>query len=611
MRKSLLIAGLIALAAATAAMATPADILSANHAAMGGDAWNGKVTLTLHYSYSGQGLTGTTSSVEDLVRGAFVDSYDIPPEKGATGYDGTKAWEKEPSGTVTDQAGGDVIPLAITEAYQDANSWWRSDRAGAQIVSDRRNTVNGVNYDVLTVTPSGGSALEAWFDSKTHLLARTAEQNGTQTITTSYSDYRPVDGVMIAKRLVVDDGSHHLQTYTLTSARFSAVQTLSAYQRPPEQLHDFAIAGGAHETTVPFHLWNDHIYADVSVNGSKPMTFIFDTGGHSILTPATAKALGVKANGNLSATGGGDNIVSSGEATVKSLTVGGATITGQPVTTLNFYPPGTEGVHARGMIGYEFFARFITRFDYGKHTITFIDKRYFDPKTAGTPVRMRLYHQFPEILGSYDGIPGRFGIDTGSRMTLLLNNAWATRNGFPKLGIKTVAAQTGWGVGGPTHSVVFKGGTLKLGDVVIEHPLTMVSTDKHGSGVAESFPSNVGGRVLKRFVVTFDYDNSTMYLKQIKGHVEDLDTFDRAGMWINAQDDGFKVLSVSKGGPADQAGLRKGDVIAAADGKAASRIHLYDMRRELRELAPGTVVDFTVKTAKGTRHVRVTLRELI
>lgn len=158
---------------------------------------------------------------------------------------------------------------------------------------------------------------------------------------------------------------------------------------------------------------------------------------------------------------------------------------------------------------------------------------------------------------------------------------------------------------------MFKGGTLKLGDVVIEHPLTMVSTDKHGSGVAESFPSNVGGGVLKRFVVTFDYDHSTMYLRPITGHVEDLDTLDMAGMWINAQGGGFKVLGVSRGGPADQAGLHQGDVIVAADGKPASRIHLYDMRRNLRDRAPGTVVNFTVRTANGTHDVRVTLRELI
>ena len=82
----------------------------------------------------------------------------------------------------------------------------------------------------------------------------------------------------------------------------------------------------------------------------------------------------------------------------------------------------------------------------------------------------------------------------------------------------------------------------------------MVSTDKGGAGAVESFPSNVGGGVLKRFVVTFDYDNSTMYLKPIKGHVEDLDTFDKSGMWINAVPEGFKVIEITKGGPARSGG---------------------------------------------------------
>jgi hypothetical protein len=601
--------GLLAIGPALAA--TPDEILSANKAAMGGGAWDNRVTLKVDYAYSGQGLIGTTSSLEDLKRGAFVDSYNIPPTAGASGWDGEKAWEKEPSGTVTDQSGGDVIPLAITEAYQDQNLWWQPDRGGAQIVSAGQKTDGGATYDALTVTPKNGKPFEAWFDPHSRLLYRTIEENGTQTITTTYSDYAPVDGVAMAKKLVVDDGSHNLQTFTFNSAKFSEALPAGDYRRPAENLHDFSIAGGAHETTVPFHLWNNHIYADVSVNGSKPMTFIFDTGGHSILAPATAKALGVEAKGNLSSTGGGDNIATSGEAMVKSLTVGGATITDQPVTTVDTAPAGTEGANEKGMIGYEFFARFITRFDYGKHTITFLDKKYFDPKTAGIPVPMRLYHQFPEILGSYDGVPGRFGIDTGSRMPLLLNKVWAAKNGLPKPGTKTIEAQTGWGVGGPTHSVVFRGGTLKLGNVTIEHPLTMVSTDKGGAGAVESFPSNVGGGVLKRFAVTFDYDNSTMYLKPIKGHIEDVDTFDKSGMWINAVPEGFKVIEITKGGPAQAAGLQKDDIITAVDAKPAADMSLPAMRERLRNDRSGKVVKFTVKRSSETKQISVTLTDMI
>jgi hypothetical protein len=596
-------------------IATPAlaagtdDILNANKAAMG--TWDGKVTLKVDYAYSGQGLTGTNSSLEDLQRGAFVDSYDIPPTAGASGYDGANAWEKDPSGTVTDQAGGDVVPLAITEAYQDQNLWWRADRGGAAVESLGQKTDGGKSYDVLKITPKGGTALEAWFDPVTHLLFRTVEMNSIQTITTDYSDYAAVDGAMIAKKQVIDDGSHNLQTLTLTSAKFSPALPISAYRKPAENLHDFSIAGGAHETTVPFHLWNNHIYADVSVNGSKPMTFIFDTGGHSIVTPETAKALNIGAKGNQTSGGGGDQLVTSGVTTLKSIRVGKAVITNQSASVLEFDPPGTEGADEKGMVGYEFFARFITRFDYGHHTITFIDKTYFNPKDAGTPVPMRLYHQFPEILGTYDGIPGRFGIDTGSRMALLLNKAWAAKNGIPKPGTPTIEAQTGWGVGGPTRSVVFKGGTLTLGPVTIEHPLTMVSTDKGGAGSVEAFPSNVGGGVLKRFVVTFDYDHSIMYLKPITGPVADLDTFDKSGMWINGAPEGFKIIDITKGGPAEAAGLQKDDLITAIDGKPATGMNLPDLREHWRTAPAGTAVKLTVKRGTDTKDVSVTLKDLI
>jgi len=599
----------------TTCIATPVfaagtdGILAANKTAMGD--WEGKTTLKIEYAYSGQGLTGTSSSLEDLQRGAFVDAYDIPPQAGSTGWDGTKAWEKEPSGTVTDQAGGDVIPLAITEAYQDRNLWWQPDHGGAQIVSAGQKTDGGNSYDVLTVTPKDGKPLEAWFDPKTHLLYRTIELNSIQTLTTTYSDYAPVDGAMIAKKLVIDDGSGNLQTLTLTRAKFSEALPISAYQKPVENLHDFSIAGGAHEATVPFHLWNNHVYADVSVNGSKPMTFILDTGGHSILTPETAKALGVGAKGNVTSGGAGDQLATSGVSTVKSFTLGAATLTDQPITVGEFSTPGVEGVNEAGMIGYEFFSRFVTRFDYGKHTVTFIDKRYFDPKSAGTPVPMRLYHQFPEILGTYNGIPGRFGIDTGSRMALLLNKTWAEKNDIRASVDHGVEATMGWGVGGPSRGFVFKGGTLKLGDVTIANPLTMISTDKGGAGAAEAFPNNVGGGILKRYAVTFDYDHATMYLKPVKGPVEDLDTFDRSGMWINAVPEGIKVFDITAGGPAEAAGLRKGDIIVGIDGKIATGMNLPELREKLRNDAPATVVKFTVKRGGETKDVSVTLKDLI
>jgi len=68
---------------------------------------------------------------------------------------------------------------------------------------------------------------------------------------------------------------------------------------------------------------------------------------------------------------------------------------------------------------------------------------------------------------------------------------------------------------------------------------------------------------------------------------------------------------VSSGSPAAQAGLAAGDVIETVDGKAVSSIHLYDLRRRLRDEPPGTKVALTVERNGHPREVTLVLRDLI
>jgi S1-C subfamily serine protease len=82
-------------------------------------------------------------------------------------------------------------------------------------------------------------------------------------------------------------------------------------------------------------------------------------------------------------------------------------------------------------------------------------------------------------------------------------------------------------------------------------------------------------------------------------------------MWINGADQGFKIVDVGKGTPADVAGLRAGDVITAVDGKPVKAIHLYDLRKRLRNDAVGTTVTMTVSRDGQTRTAKLTLRDLL
>jgi S1-C subfamily serine protease len=136
----------------------------------------------------------------------------------------------------------------------------------------------------------------------------------------------------------------------------------------------------------------------------------------------------------------------------------------------------------------------------------------------------------------------------------------------------------------------------------------MLTTDTGGSSAEEDLAGNIGGGTLKRFVVTFDYERSVMYLKPVKGAVADLDTFDRAGMWFNRDAQGFKVVDVTAGTPAAEAGIAKNDIITAVDGKPASSFDLPSLRQRLRNDAPGTAVTFAVR---GKGDVKVILRDLI
>jgi hypothetical protein len=221
MRKTFFVAAFAAtIAYSTLAFAAPTagEILDAYKTAAGGSAWDNKITMSALLTLSGFGLTGTGHNIVDLKNGRSETDYQMGPAGGANGFDGTSAWEKDMSGTVTLQQGGDAQVLAINDAYRISSKWGRPDRGGAEIANDGEKTENGATYDVLTITPKGGKPFDAWFDAKTHLLAKTVEKQGSQTVTTTMSDYRPLDGALVFYKLVTDTGvgEKYLQTAIVT-----------------------------------------------------------------------------------------------------------------------------------------------------------------------------------------------------------------------------------------------------------------------------------------------------------------------------------------------------------------------------------------------------------
>jgi S1-C subfamily serine protease len=147
--------------------------------------------------------------------------------------------------------------------------------------------------------------------------------------------------------------------------------------------------------------------------------------------------------------------------------------------------------------------------------------------------------------------------------------------------------------------------------VKVAGPTAGLSEDKGGSFSDPNFEGNVGGGLLKRFTVTFDYANQVMYLKPIVPPPADAGRFDRSGMWINAGKAGYDVTDVSPGGPAAEAGIAVGDIITAIDGGPVVMEGLSDARIALRARPAGTKVEIAVTRGAEKKVMTLVLRDQI
>src|SRR4029078_10342244 len=76
---------------------------------------------------------------------------------------------------------------------------------------------------------------------------------------------------------------------------------------------------------------------------------------------------------------------------------------------------------------------------------------------------------------------------------------------------RTVTA--GYGAGGPSRVLLARAAKLTLGSVEVHAPVAAFVTDAKGAAQAARTAGNIGGDLLKRFTVTLDYAQQTLWLQ--------------------------------------------------------------------------------------------------
>ena len=353
----------------------------------------------------------------------------------------------------------------------------------------------------------------------------------------------------------------------------------AAGQSGPDQAPQFP--DNAAFIRLPMSIRANGPFVEVKANGHGPFLFEVDTGSMtSPLASELAKEMGLSP---------------SASGRMVEITLAGRFSVSIPSDFASFgglWP--LIGRRIYGDIGYGVLKHFVAEFDYQGGSLTLYDPKRYHYSGKGEVFSASLEMGYdPQIEGKLmvagqPEIPVRFTLDTGAGGTVVSAPIVKAHNLF-----KVVAAKVpnpGKPMVDGVDGRVFETTTarvdgIKLGKLIIDHPLVALSADTDGPFAGESIGVNLGGNILRRFKLTVDYPHNRVILEP-NSQFHDPFPADASGLVLEAAGPQFKrilVHGVVPGSPAAGAGVKESDIITAIDGESTDKYALWQIQDLLKD----------------------------
>lgn len=350
----------------------------------------------------------------------------------------------------------------------------------------------------------------------------------------------------------------------------------------------FSLADDKRKVQIPIEVYNNLVVVPVVLNGALPLKFILDTGVRTaILTQKTfTDILNLSYSRKYSISGpGGEQIIDAYITNNVSLELPGVLgrghallVLGQDYLELRNY----LGTDVHGILGYELFSRFIIQIDYDKRMLTLTVPQKFKKKRKFQSIPIKIEDTKPYLTTSIvlaDGtqFTAKLLVDSGASHGLMLEPTSDPRIQVPDT---TISSIIGRGLGGEITGKVGRIQSLKVGtydvkDVIASFPdpnsyfdsLKLSATDRNGA---------IGGEVLSRFTVIFNFPKEEMYIKKNASFKKKFH-YNLSGLTIKAKGSKlnvFEVTEVRGKSVSDQAGVAAGDLIVSINGVQTSSLDL-------------------------------------
>jgi hypothetical protein len=579
----------------------PARTLGALRAGPTCVSWGTVVALRTSGTFVSSGLRFRFTAAVDTRAGRTQLRYAGGPDAptGSEGYDGVTAWVQDSSRAWHALSSPHERALAISQAWIARRGWCANDFGGARVASGDSRREGARAFDVVRVTPTNGLPIEMWIDPRTQLVDRTSLQLAESREIDHYADWRTVAGIAFPFELrseYPEDESTEIRT-----TRFAVpVPGLAAATfAPPPQPADVTFEDGSSSTTVPYWVEAQKPLVNVFLNGRGPFPFVLDTGGHFILTPQTARRIGVRGVGAGNELGQGTGIRKTSFARVATLRIGSAVVRDQFADIIPYsYRRLQRTPHApkAGWLGLQFFERFRTTMNpqTRRLTITALARRSTVAPRNGVRIPLLFEEDAPVVACRIEGHPGTCMIDSGNAGPTIVEGHWLERAGL------TARLHRGLEDDGDRIARA----RIDIGPLSLRRELVDFSPPAlRGSESTQAVAAILSQNVLDRYVTTIDYGDGTMTLQPLGIAPA---PFTRTGLSVEKRADGaLRVSFVYPNSAAAEAGFRKGDRIEDIDGKSALRISSADLY-DVAHGPAGARHHYTV--VRGSKRFTIVLR---
>lgn len=585
----------VALAAAPAPAPAAPSVSDVAHrwlAATGGEkSWRRLAGSSLRGTSTESGVEGTVDAWVGREGTRFVTT-----QKGDRREEvslGAQAWLLDWNGHVRSYQGRDLADMragALIHAllYAGAAADLASSHPSATIDSKEPGHV------VIKLAPEGTAPIDVVIDDATHLPAKFVRKAYDDTIVVTPSDWRTVKGVKVPFKLEESGGEDATADAVVMSDVAPAKKAPDPpLSRPVDGPSDVAFASGHVALAIPFNFENDHLMVDASVNGRPPLWFMLDTGAEATyVNKPRMVELGLEPFGARTVSGGG-NTADSSFTKVDRLEVGGVVLKGQRASVLDM--TGLEKIYGRkmgGILGYDFFSRFVVRVDYGTKTIDLLDPGSFTAPASAKPLPFVLEEGHPHVAATIavptaPSIPADMVVDSGAADTANLCAPFVKANKLLELARNKPPGAPNTMAGSEKEffaqtSVRGKLSGLTLGPFTVQEIPNNLMVGTTGAYASTAFSGTIGQGVLKRFTTIYDYSRSLILLEPNADFDKPFPprrTFGATFLSEGADYDAFRITGIRKGSPAEGLGLHKDDLITEIDGKPASSFHLADIRQ--------------------------------